>query len=113
MLWQSLAVGNAKIPKEKLRERTAEPAGLGINTQGQKMDAINVSKRGKRNRKSNPLLIMLAAIFGVQMTLFIGSTIWCMNDHMQHCDEVGRRYDETFGTAIATVLALMHGGVTK
>lgn len=56
---------------------------------------------------------MLAAIFGVQMTLFIGSTIWCMNDHMQHCDEVGRRYDETFGTAIATVLALMHGGGAK
>ena len=70
-------------------------------------------KRKQKRKRNNPLLIMLAAIFGVQMTLFIGSTIWCMNDHMQHCDEVGRRYDETFGTAIATVLALMHGGVTK
>ena len=69
--------------------------------------------KARRRKRSNPLLLMLAAIFGVQMTLFIGSTIWCMNDHMQHCDEVGRRYDETFGTAIATVLALMHGGAAK
>ena len=95
-------------------------AGLGIDTPEPKTERTSASlpakekPKGRQKRKrNNPLLIMLAAIFGVQMTLFIGSTIWCMNDHMQHCDEVGRRYDETFGTAIATVLALMHGGVTK
>lgn len=97
----------------------AKPVGKVTATPGPKTERISASLLGKekpkarRKRKSNPLLIMLAAIFGVQMTLFIGSTIWCMNDHMQHCDEVGRRYDETFGTAIATVLALMHGGGAK
>ena len=95
-------------------------AGLGIDTPEPKTERISASlpakekPKGRQKRKRNNfLLIMLAAIFGVQMTLFIGSTIWCMNDHMQHCDEVGRRYDETFGTAIATVLALMHGGSAR
>ena len=98
----------------------ARPVGKVTATPEPKTERISASlpakvkqKGRQKEKRNNPLLIMLAAIFGVQMTLFIGSTIWCMNDHMQHCDEVGRRYDETFGTAIATVLALMHGGVTK
>ena len=98
----------------------ARPAGKVTATPEPKTEKISASLPGKerpkarqKRKRNNPLLIMLAAIFGVQMTLFIGSTIWCMNDHMQHCDEVGRRYDETFGTAIATVLALMHGGGAK
>ena len=96
-----------------------KPAGKVIDMPEPKTAKTNASPpakgkpKAKRRKKGNTLLLMLAAIFGVQITLFIGSTIWCMNDHMDHCQEVGRRYDETFGTAIATVLALMHGGVAK
>lgn len=88
----------------------AERAGKDIDTQERRTAATSASQQEKvkaaGERRSNFLLWMLASIFAVQMSLFIGATFYCLNSELE-CPELGRRYDETFGTAIATVLALM------
>lgn len=61
--------------------------------------------------KENFLLWMLASIFCFQAALFAGGMIRCATLKSEEirvvCPDIGRRYDQTFGVMIATVLALL------
>ena len=63
--------------------------------------------------KEKFLMWMLAGIFAFQGALFAFGAIRCSNviatDKVvtDVCPELGRRYDQTFGVMIATVLALL------
>lgn len=61
--------------------------------------------------KERFLLKLLTAIFAFQALLFSFAVVKCASLHQQNindaCPELGRRYDQTFGVMIATVLALL------
>lgn len=62
--------------------------------------------------KERFLLWMLATIFALQGALFVGGLYMCANNGgLKSCPEIGRRYEQTFGVMIATVLALLSGKV--
>ncbi len=57
---------------------------------------------------------MLAGIFTFQAGVFSAGLYFCAkNGGMKTCPEIGRRYDQTFNVAIATVLALLTGSALK
>ena len=66
-------------------------------------------------QKETFLLWMLASIFAFQAAIFAGGAIRCASYSITEmstvCPELGRRYDQTFGVMIATVLALL--GATR
>jgi len=57
------------------------------------------------------LLKMLAAVFIFQISLFSFAVVKCSQydapSVSQACPDLGRRYDQTFGVMIATILALL------
>lgn len=61
--------------------------------------------------KERFLLWMLAIIFGFQAALFAFATWRCSTYEAEKvskaCPDLARRYDQTFGVMIATVLALL------
>jgi hypothetical protein len=64
--------------------------------------------------KERFLLWMLASIFAYQASIFAFGLYTCSRVTPQSnitdvCPEIGRRYDNTFNVAIATVLALLTG----
>ena len=66
--------------------------------------------------KERFLLWMLATIFGFQAVLFAVGTVSCHTQRatdQSACPELGRRYDQTFGVMIATVLALLGASKTN
>jgi len=70
--------------------------------------------------KDRFLLWMLAAIFSFQAGIFAVGLIKCSSFKPEEvkvvCPDLGRRYDQTFGVMIATVLALLgatRGGTTE
>ena len=66
--------------------------------------------------KERFLLRMLAAIFVFQAGLFAVGTFSCHTQRatdQSACPELGRRYDQTFGVMIATVLALLGASKTN
>jgi len=64
-------------------------------------------------QKERFLLWMLAGVFGFQIVLFSVGAIKCASIVNQDssvtnvCPDLGRRYDQTFGVMIATILALL------
>ena len=68
-------------------------------------------------RKERFLLRMLALIFTYQASIFAFGLYKCSqfdaNETRQACPELGKRYDNTFNVAIATVLALLTGSALK
>jgi len=68
--------------------------------------------------KERFLLWMLASIFTYQAGIFAFGVIKCSSitpsESIQKvCPELGKRYDNTFNVAIATVLALLTGSALK
>jgi len=68
--------------------------------------------------KERFLLWMLASIFTYQAGIFAFGLYTCSRVTPQSniadvCPEIGRRYDNTFNVAIATVLALLTGSGFK
>jgi len=65
----------------------------------------------RQNDREGYLLKMLAAVFIFQITLFSFAVVKCSRydapDLAQACPNLGRRYDQTFGVMIATILALL------
>lgn len=63
------------------------------------------------NNRESYLLKMLAAVFIFQVCLFSFTVVKCSQydaaDVAQACPNLGRRYDQTFGVMIATILALL------
>jgi hypothetical protein len=74
-----------------------------------------VPVRRPQGGREKTLLKMLAAVFAFQAILFSFTVVKCSQygpDKVgQACPELGRRYDQTFGVMIATILALL--GATK
>jgi hypothetical protein len=61
-------------------------------------------------KKEKFLLYLLAGIFTFQACLFGAGFYYCANNGgLQSCPKIGERYDQTFNTMLATVLALMTG----
>jgi hypothetical protein len=68
--------------------------------------------------KERFLLWMLASIFTYQASIFAFGVIKCSSvtpsESIQKvCPDLGKRYDNTFNVAIATVLALLTGSALK
>ena len=67
--------------------------------------------------KERFLLWMLASIFTYQAGIFSFALYKCSTyspeQITQACPELGKRYDNTFNVAIATVLALLTGSALK
>ena len=67
--------------------------------------------------KERFLLWMLASIFTYQAGIFSFGLYKCSTyaptEVSKVCPELGRRYDNTFNVAIATVLALLTGNALK
>jgi len=60
------------------------------------------------------LLWMLACIFGVQVSIFLYATHYCINNGgLKACPNIQNSYEKTFNVAIATVLALLTGTAMK
>jgi hypothetical protein len=60
--------------------------------------------------KQKFLLKLLAGIFIFQACLFGAGFYYCTkNGGLQACPKIGERYEQTFNTMLATVLALMTG----
>lgn len=70
-----------------------------------------VPARRPRGARESFLMKMLAAVFAFQAILFSFAVIKCSQygpDKVgQACPELGRRFDQTFGVMIATILALL------
>jgi hypothetical protein len=68
-------------------------------------------------KKERFLLWMLASIFTYQAGIFAFGLYKCSqldaSTIKQVCPEIGKRYDNTFNVAIATVLALLTGSALK
>jgi hypothetical protein len=61
-------------------------------------------------KKEKFLLYLLAGIFTFQACLFGAGFYYCANNGgLESCPKIGERYDQTFNTMLATVLALMTG----
>ena len=69
-----------------------------------------MAPRRQHNREGY-LLKMLAAVFIFQIALFSFTVVKCSQygsqGGVQSCPNLGRRYDQTFGVMIATILALL------
>ena len=67
--------------------------------------------------KDRFLLWMLALVFGFQASLFTFGLWRCSTYNAEQvsalCPEIGRRYDQTFGVMIATILALLGASKTN
>ena len=64
--------------------------------------------------KQKFLLQMLAGIFTFQACLFGAGFYYCANNGgLNSCPEIGERYDKTFTTMTAVVLALITGASMK
>ena len=64
----------------------------------------------KEFRRDIFLLWMLAGVFIFQAAVFIFAIYGCFSlGGLDNCPEIGRRYDQTFGVMIATILALLTG----
>ena len=67
--------------------------------------------------KDRFLLWMLALVFGFQASLFTFGLWRCSTYNSEQvsalCPEIGRRYDQTFGVMIATILALLGASKTN
>ena len=64
--------------------------------------------------KEKFLLYMLAGIFIFQASIFSAGFYMCsQNGGLQSCPEIGERYENTFTTMTAVVLALLTGSVIK
>jgi len=60
--------------------------------------------------KQKFLLYLLAGIFTFQACLFGAGFYHCAkNGGLESCPKIGDRYEQTFNTMLATVLALMTG----
>lgn len=60
--------------------------------------------------KQKLLLYLLAGIFTFQACLFGAGFYYCANNGgLESCPKIGERYEQTFNTMLATVLALMTG----
>jgi hypothetical protein len=60
--------------------------------------------------KQKFLLKILAGIFIFQACLFGAGFYYCINNGgLEPCPKIGDRYEQTFNTMLATVLALMTG----
>ena len=60
--------------------------------------------------KQKFLLKILAGIFIFQACLFGAGFYYCANNGgLEPCPNIGDRYEQTFNTMLATVLALMTG----
>jgi hypothetical protein len=60
--------------------------------------------------KQKFLLKLLAGIFVFQACLFGAGFYYCANNGgLDPCPKIGERYEQTFNTMLATVLALMTG----
>ena len=65
------------------------------------------------------LLVLLGSVFAFQAALFSFGALQCIklvdkdSAVTDICPELGRRYDQTFGVMIATVLALLSGRGTS
>ena len=58
------------------------------------------------------LLWFLAAIIGSQIVFLAWGARYCaLNGGLEACPELGRRWENTYGVAIATVLSLLTGSV--
>lgn len=56
------------------------------------------------------LLWMLAGVFIFQAGVFIFALVACWKlGGLEACPQIGRRFDQTFGVMIATILALLTG----
>jgi len=61
-------------------------------------------------KKEKFLLYLLAGIFTYQACLFGAGFYYCANNGgLKSCPKIGERYEQTFNTMLATVLALMTG----
>lgn len=76
-----------------------------------------VPVRRPKGGREQILLKMLAAVFAFQALLFSFAVVKCSQygpDKVgQACPELGRRYDQTFGVMIATILALLGASKSK
>ena len=64
--------------------------------------------------KEKFLLYMLAGIFTFQASIFGAGFYMCsQNGGLQSCPEIGERYENTFTTMTAVVLALITGASIK
>lgn len=64
--------------------------------------------------KEKFLLYMLAGIFAFQASIFGAGFYHCANNGgLQSCPEIGERYENTFTTMTAVVLALITGASIK
>ena len=68
-------------------------------------------------QKERFLLWMLAGVFGFQIAVFSGAVVRCSQYTAEEakvaCPDLGRRYDQTFGVMIATILALLSTSKSK
>lgn len=51
----------------------------------------------------------LAAVFAAQIIMFGAATATCLSKEntLEHCPEIGRRFETTFASITATILALL------
>ena len=64
----------------------------------------------KEFRRDIFLLWMLAGVFIFQAAVFVFAIYGCFSlGGLDNCPQIGRRYDQTFGVMIATILALLTG----
>ena len=50
----------------------------------------------------------LAAVFAAQIVMFGASAATCFSrGNLEHCPEIGRRFETTFASITATILALL------
>ena len=64
--------------------------------------------------KERFLLYMLAAIFTFQAAVFGSGLYFCAhNGGLKSCPDIGQRYESTFTTMTAVVLALITGASIK